>query len=1069
MGVNMLFTYDNYKKLKQSLMFLANPQKEYIGGISDAENLRLTINFNDISKASFKIYESSELYSKVEKKRLVEIQHVAWFQIENVTERNDGLVAYKEVECFTLENELIGKRVDDIKGTFALYNILEPEYSLLHIISSASGWNIGHVDNELIGKWRTFSIDTEKVYNILTTNISKSFECIFQFDTYTRTINAYKLENLGQLTDIFISKRNLLKEYILESSSEIVTKLKVLGGDGFDIREVNPTGTNYLVNVDYYKVPISEGGWMTDGLINALHAYQSAYSNKVTEHTNLVNSLKALQSNLTALTSQLTDLESYKNAQDEIVGSYITMYHGAPPIDVPEYSSYLNALNSINSYVVQIADKKSEITRKENSIDSVKTALNGISLHLGYDNYFTSEQVKELDTFLTENEAYEDSTFTVTDIMSEDEITDMRIELMSNGMSELARVSRPQYTIKITAKNLFSLIDDSTMKIGFEKWRKQLSVGNLVTLSLRKDLCTTVRILSIEVDFDDLENMSLTLSDKSSLDDNTIQFEELLANAGKASSTLSLKQFGYDQASKITSSVRTFMNSTLNAATNAMINNTNVETEFGPYGIRNKKWLPDQQKYDDNQSWWNQNTLLFSDDGFKSSKTGIGLFTSSSGEKFYGVMADVICGQLIMGEQLSIRNSSGTYAINNNGITASAKVGANTYSVGINPSTPGDIFQIKINDSKKLYIDMISNKLIFGGDLVAAGGTFSGTVSGGSININNRFLVNSNGDVTLPDNATISWGQIKGTPTIIDKDTVTQISMNAISTANISCDQLKSGTISASLIDTKNLVVQQIKSNGMVGEYNINRDMSLDVHGGRLMCYTGTNYDAALYKTVLVDNAIYVDTTYANTLSARPKFTTINVNSSLSTKDISATSLTVSGSLSAKSAYIEGYAVVTTNTVSSYVPRNTSGITADVVDNSYIHFNGGNACGYQYAERTYQKISSSDVKLKYDINELKNSKDLIMGTKPKTYRFKDSELDKKVHAGVIAQELINLLTRLGIDYKDSGFIEEYTSRDWLGEGLYGDTFYRVNYEMFIPYILDFCQKMYYKIEELEKR
>ncbi|MDR2277388.1 MAG: hypothetical protein LBE23_05975, partial [Vagococcus sp.] len=832
----MLFTYDNYKNLKQSLMLLANPQKEYIGAIHGVESLSLSINFNDISKATFKLYESSDLYNKIENKRLIEIQYVAWFQVENVTEHSDGLVTYKEVECLTLENELVGKRVDDINGTFALYDVIEPEYSLLHIISAASGWNIGHVDNDLIGKWRTFSLDTDKVYNILTTEISKSFECVFQFDTYTRTINAYKLENIGKLTDIFISKRNLLKEYILESNSEIVTKLKVLGGDGFDIRYVNPTGTNYLINVDYYKVPISEGGWMTSGLINALNAYQTAYNNKITQHTNLVNSLKALQVELETLNSQLTDLEGYKKAQDEIVGSYITMYNGTPPIGSPEYSSYLKALNLSNSYVGQIASKNREIINKENSIESVRNSLNGISLDLNQNKYFTPAQLKELNTFLTENEAYEDSTFTVTDIMSDDEITDMAIELMNNGTSELARVSRPQYTIKITAKNLFTLADESNMKIGFEKWREQLSVGNLVTLSLRKDLSTTVRILSIEVDFDDLENMTLVLSDKSSLDDNTIQLEELLANAGKASSSLSLKQFGYDQASKITSDVRDFMNSTLNATTNAMINNDNVETEFGQFGIRNRKWLPDQNKYDDHQSWWNQNTLLFSDDGFKTSKAGIGLFTTASGEQIYSVMADVISGQLLMGENLSIINKSGTYTINNNGLTASSKVGSNTYSVGINPNTPSDIFNIKVNGSKKLYVDTVNNKLVFSGELEAAGGTFSGTVKGGSININNRFFVSPNGDVTLPDTATISWGQVSGTPTIIDENTVTQISKNAIKTAEISCDQLTSGTINANMIGTGTLTSMVIKNDNLYIDGS-----TIQFYGGGSIKRSGSN------------------------------------------------------------------------------------------------------------------------------------------------------------------------------------------------------------------------------------
>lgn len=53
-----------------------------------------------------------------------------------------------------------------------------------------------------------------------------------------------------------------------------------------------------------------------------------------------------------------------------------------------------------------------------------------------------------------------------------------------------------------------------------------------------------------------------------------------------------------------------------------------------------------------------------------------------------------------------------------------------------------------------LYFDFANSQFVFDGSIV-----------GGSININDRFIVDSSGNVTLPDNASISWSQVSSKPT----------------------------------------------------------------------------------------------------------------------------------------------------------------------------------------------------------------------------------------------------------------------------------------------------------------
>jgi len=826
----MSFVFDTNGNLVQNRVFLANPQKRYIGELSGVKEFSPSLNFNNMHEASFKIYEyengeRNEYYDDIIAKKLVEIQYVGWFEITSVNEGQDenSSFEYKQISCLSLENKLVDKNIDDINGVFALYDMSDTDNSLLHIISKLTNWKIGHLDNNLLGKKRTFAIDNAQIYNFLTTDVSKSFECIFIFNTYDKTINAYTLSNYGNLTDIVIHGRNILKGYETVSKGEdIVTKIKVVGGDGLDIRDVNPTATNYLINLNYFLVPISEGGWMTDGTVNAYKAYQTAYDNFYTTYTSNRTLLKSKLAELTTLTTQLKDLEGLKKAQEEIQGSYIQLYNGTPPIGTAEYNSYLNATNAISSYVSQIAAKKVAIKNKESEISNVRATLDNIGVNLNMSKYFTSAQLDELSDFLTEGDTYEDSTFIVTDTMSEDEKLDMKIELMQNGANELARVSQPQFTTTVSASNLFSMRDEPDSPISYSEWLSQFEVGNLITIKFREDYWVTARLIKMEIDFDNPSNIQLTFSNKNRLDNSLIQLGEITALAGRTASALSLAKFGYDQASKQVNEVREFMNGTFDATLNEMQNNNNQELLIDTYGLHMRKWLPDQNKYSDYQSWWNSYNLLFSSDGFKTIQTAVGLLTAPDGNRYYGIATPVLVGELLLGSKLNIKNTSGTYTIDNNGFSAVNGI----YSVGINPNTPSEIINVKVNGTKKLYVDVATNELMFNGKLTV------NAINADMINALN--IVASSVKSNWVYAGSIDASQIRTGTLIADSVRSSwvytgNISANQITSGSISGDRIYGGTITGVTISSsyeanfKSIVVQGTSS-------------ATEIYGGYITC-----------------------------------------------------------------------------------------------------------------------------------------------------------------------------------------------------------------------------------------
>lgn len=731
----MRLLYDFYNRLEQNKLFIANPQKEYLGELSGIKNLHIKINFNDMSEMTFTIYqyengEENLLYDMIENKRLVELQNIGWFQIVKTEDHNDGSNLFKNITCLSLENQLTSITISDLRGTYYLYDPVKTELSVMHIISTLTGWNIKYIDNDLIGKFRTFNIDSEKIYSFLMSTLETSFECIFEFDTFDKTISCYKSNNIGESTDIILSKRNILRELVKESNAErIITKLRVQGANGIDISDINPTGTDYIFDLSYYQTD----DWMSLGLLDSLRSYKIKYDSYKSSYQENVLDLKNRQIELDVLNNELSILEDRLNEAQDIQGDIISSLNGTPISSDERYSEYMNAVSDITNYTSQIQGKKSDIAIKNNEISNIQTILKAIKYDLDLYRNFTDDHLYELNTFLTEDAIFQDSTYAISETMTPSEIMDMKQDLLESGYFRLSLNCIPQYIYRTTLSNLYTITEDKNELLSYDNWKNNLLLGNYITIKEREDYYITLRLQAIEIDFNDLKDINLTFNNLPRINDKQNQYASILAQANKASSNYMFNKSSYDKAASITDDVQEFMTSTFNATKNKLVNSNNVTTEFGKFGIRNREWLPDQNTYSDYASWWTNNTLLFTDTNWADSKAGIGVFTDSTGSKTMAVMADVICGRLIMSQRLNIINSSGTYSITDEtGFTASK----DGYSVIINPNTPSEIFKITVNGSNSMYVDTVNKKLVMDGVIHASSGTLgslnvTGTLTGG--------------------------------------------------------------------------------------------------------------------------------------------------------------------------------------------------------------------------------------------------------------------------------------------------------------------------------------------------
>ena len=91
--------------------------------------------------------------------------------------------------------------------------------------------------------------------------VSSSASVIFQFDRKNKEITLVKAEDFGKDTGIFISMRNLMNRFEINSSSndELITKLVPTGANNLGIEQVN-FGKDYIINLDYFMNTLNEYG-----------------------------------------------------------------------------------------------------------------------------------------------------------------------------------------------------------------------------------------------------------------------------------------------------------------------------------------------------------------------------------------------------------------------------------------------------------------------------------------------------------------------------------------------------------------------------------------------------------------------------------------------------------------------------------------------------------------------------------------------------------------------------------------------------------------------------------------
>ena len=362
--------------------------------------------------------------------------------------------------------------------------------------------------------------------------------------------------------------------------------------------------------------------------------------------------------------------------------------------------TYLPPLYMINALDDQIAVVNATLTSLKNDQAIIQTDKTVIVNLTSMTNNFTPKQLKELSTFIREEELSSDN-YLVTDVMTEDERFEMLYSFLEYGEKELAKVAQPQIQFSASMLNLFTMPE-------FDVYSGDFDIGNYVWVTIRDDYNVRAKLLTMHINFLDQNDFNVTFGNvlrksKTVFDDVT----DALNAASSAATSVSFNQSTWNASAESTDSIGEALKNGLLGQQYYLSNAEDNETLIDENGL----WITTTtgqhgREQTDNYDaiYLGGGRILFTDDGWRSVSMSVGradvdmpsidsngklIFTK---ESLFGTFADFLIAGYVAGSTIvggDIYSSNYKTSGNKNSGNAGTHINLNDGTFEFNSKTTG--------------------------------------------------------------------------------------------------------------------------------------------------------------------------------------------------------------------------------------------------------------------------------------------------------------------------------------------------------------------------------------------
>lgn len=521
----MIISLSDVKNLKDSKMYLANGNKEIIDVINNASDRNLTLNLNQFSELSFNLKKQKNMnvFDELKVNQKIYFEKLGWFilGIPSYTHDENNV---KTVACkaYSAEYELSQKNLNNfyincgdygsIDGV-SIYNPDDSSHSLLNLVIKEKfpNWTIGHVDESLKSKQRTFSVESMNVYSFLTEEVAKTLQCIFIFDIENYKINVFDIAHFGTYTDVYLSHNTVIKSLTKSPISEdgITTCIRVTGADDLNIRTVN-CGFEYLYDLSYFYSNMSDDLYKSwTNYLTLLDKKSDIFKEKQLQYNEIQRKMDELK-NRQPDSVESTNYNEYGidelNVLLKSVNQSISNYEGKGYniSTSPFYQSYQEYVKKKNEIITSLTTLNTQYSELQCKLETVYDEIVSIKQTVSMAYNFTSEQYLELSSFIKEGD-YSDSTFAITDIYTEAQIIQKQYDLKVSATTALSSLAQPQYQIETDIANICKIK-------AFESNYNKFALGNFIVVYLNENYSIDERLIGIEINLENDSDFKIVFS-----------------------------------------------------------------------------------------------------------------------------------------------------------------------------------------------------------------------------------------------------------------------------------------------------------------------------------------------------------------------------------------------------------------------------------------------------------------------------------------------------------------------------------------------------------------------------
>lgn len=347
----------------------------------------------------------------------------------------------------------------------------------------------------------------------------------------------------------------------------------------------------------------------------------------------------------------------------------------------------------------------------ENEQKIIQDALD-MEKYLGEDLWLEFMAYRREDTYSNDNY--------ISDGLNNKELFNNALEFINVAKKEIYKSATLQHTISADLKNLLTMKE-------FEPILQYFKIGNWIRVKIDGNVYK-LRIVSYEVDYNDLDNISITFSDVKDGLHGASDFESIMNQASAMATTYDAVVRQASKGKKGNQKLEDWVTKGLALTKMKIIDNAdNQNISWDSHGLLCREYLPITDDYDDKQLKIINKGLYLTDDNWLTSKAGIGDFTfynpeTGKMEEAYGVIADTLVGNLILSEKVGVYNTQNSIVMDENGLvitTDATEPGVNNMALTVQRKTldaDGNEQVIPV-----MYLDGNGNLVMTGSLLIQAG------------------------------------------------------------------------------------------------------------------------------------------------------------------------------------------------------------------------------------------------------------------------------------------------------------------------------------------------------------